>query len=116
MNHQIIYQCYYAFAHRGIFRCCAFKLSRSSARSQGIVRSRHRRTFRDAANRRSTGAQTINPEGAAPCWVAGFLVRRLDRHAIVDAPALRSKVLFSIAPPANLYDFSFLAPLPVLRG
>jgi len=35
----------------------------------------------------------------------------MDRHATVDAPA-GVEGFISIAPPANLYDFSFLAPCP----
>jgi uncharacterized protein len=35
----------------------------------------------------------------------GLLVRCLDRHAAIEG-------FISIAPPANLYDFSFLAPCP----
>jgi len=41
----------------------------------------------------------------------GLLVRRLDRHAAPDAAA-GDEGFISIAPPANLYDFSFLAPCP----
>jgi len=54
-------------------------------------------------------AQTINPE--AQLLDCGLFVRRLDRHAIIDAtPEIEGFI--SIAPPANLYDFSFLAPCP----
>ena len=41
-------------------------------------------------------------------WV---LVRCLDRHAAADAAA-RNYCLSPVAPPASLYDFSFLAPCP----
>ena len=52
----------------------------------------------------------MNP-GAQTCWVAGFsfgawigmqlLMRRPEIHAFI-----------SVAPPANIYDFTFLAPCP----
>jgi len=59
MNHQIIYQCYYAFAHRG-FRCCV-----STFAALAAARERSTRTgeLLDAASALDW-AQTINPERA----------------------------------------------------
>ena len=82
MNHQIVYQCYYAFAHRG-FSVLRFNF-RGVGRSQGAF-DHGTGELSDAASALDW-AQTINPEARA-CWVAGFLVRRLDRHAASDAQA-----------------------------
>src|SRR5258708_27657988 len=67
MNHQIIYQCYYAFAHRG-FSVLRFNF-RGVGRSQGSF-DHGTGELSDAASALDW-AQTINPE-ARPCWVAGF--------------------------------------------
>src|SRR5215470_7187627 len=80
MNHQIIYQIYYAFAHRN-FSVLRFNF-RGVGRSQGSF-DHGQGELSDAASALDW-AQSINPE-ARSCW---------------------------IAPPANLYDFSFLAPCP----
>ena len=81
MNHQIVYQLYYAFVHRG-FSALRFNF-RGVGRSQGGVRPRHRRTFgrrrraRLGPDRQSRGARLLD---------RGLFVRRLDRHAASDAP------------------------------
>jgi hypothetical protein len=63
MNHQIIYQCYYAFVHRG------FSVLRFNFRGVGA----------------GLGAEH-QPRGA--CLLGrGLLVRRMDRHAVADAPS-----------------------------
>ena len=86
MNNQIVYQLYYLFAKRG-FAVLRFNF-RGVGRSQG--------EFDHGAGELSDAAaaldwaQTIHPD-AKSCWIAGFI---------------------SIAPPANLNDFSFLAPCP----
>src|SRR6266704_1389175 len=80
MNHQIIYQIYYAFVHRN-FSVLRFNF-RGVGRSQGSF-DHGQGELADAASALDW-AQSINPE-ARGC---------------------------SIAPPANLYDFSFLAPCP----
>src|SRR6478735_1383636 len=85
MNHQIIYQIYYAFVHRN-FSVLRFNF-RGVGRSQGSF-DHGQGELSDAAAALDW-AQTINPE-AKSCWIAGF----------------------SFCPPANLYDFSFLAPCP----
>ena len=55
-------------------------------------------------------AQTINPEARA-CWVAGFSFGAwIGMQLLMRRPEVEGFI--SIAPPANLYDFSFLAPCP----
>src|ERR1700690_2038954 len=106
MNHQIIYQCYYAFAHRG-FSVLRFNF-RGVGRSQGSF-DHGTGELSDAASALDW-AQTINPEARA-CWVAGFSFGAwIGMQLLMRRPEVEGFI--SIAPPANLYDFSFLAPCP----
>src|SRR5690606_12807377 len=66
MNHQIVYQVYYAFVHRG-FSVLRFNF-RGVGRSQGAF-DHGTGELSDAASALDW-AQTINPEARA-CWVAG---------------------------------------------
>ena len=106
MNHQIVYQCYYAFAHRG-FSVLRFNF-RGVGRSQGSF-DHGTGELSDAASALDW-AQTINPEARA-CWVAGFSfgawisMQLLMRRPEIDA-------FIAVAPPANGFDFGFLAPCP----
>ena len=81
MNHQIVYQLYYAFVHRG-FSVLRFNF-RGVGRSQGSF-DHGSGELSDAASALDW-AQTINPE-ARSLLDRGLLVRRLDRHAAPDAP------------------------------
>jgi alpha/beta superfamily hydrolase len=55
--------------------------------------------------------QSINP-GERPVWVAGFSFGALiGMQLLMRRPEVAGFV--SVCPPANLYDFSFLAPCPV---
>jgi hypothetical protein len=55
-------------------------------------------------------AQTINTE-ARSCWIAGFSFGAwIGMQLLMRRPEIEGFI--SIAPPANLYDFSFLAPCP----
>ena len=107
MNHQIVYQCYYAFAHRG-FSVLRFNF-RGVGRSQGSF-DHGTGELSDAASALDW-AQTINPEARA-CWVAGFSFGAwIGMQLLMRRPEIASFV--SVAPPASMYDFSFLAPCPV---
>src|SRR6201992_4234582 len=102
MNHQIVYQCYYAFAHRG-FSVLRFNF-RGVGRSQGSF-DHGTGELSDAASALDW-AQTINPEARA-CWVAGFSFGAwIGMQLLMRRPEVEGFI--SIAPPANLYDFSFL--------
>ncbi len=106
MNSKVVYNLFHVFAKRG-FAVLRFNF-RGVGNSQG--------EFDDGLGELSDAAsaldylQTINPN-AKSCWVAGFsfgawigmqlLMRRPEIHGFI-----------SVAPPANLYDFSFLAPCP----
>ena len=67
MNHQIVYQLYYAFAHRH-FAVIRFNF-RGVGRSQGAF-DHGQGELSDAAAALDW-AQSINPE-ARSCWIAGF--------------------------------------------
>ena len=106
MNHQIVYQCYYAFAHRG---CSVLRFNfRGVGRSQG--------TFDNGIGELSDAAsaldwvQSIHPE-AQTTWIAGFSFGAwIGMQLLMRRPEIRG--FLSVAPPANMYDFSFLAPCP----
>jgi alpha/beta superfamily hydrolase len=54
--------------------------------------------------------QTIHPD-ARSCWVAGFSFGAwIGMQLLMRRPEIEGFI--SIAPPANLHDFSFLAPCP----
>ena len=55
-------------------------------------------------------AQSINPDARA-CWIAGFSFGAwIGMQLLMRRPEVEGFI--SIAAPANLYDFSFLAPCP----
>ena len=106
MNHQIIYQMYYQFVHRG-FSVLRFNF-RGVGRSQGSF-DHGSGELSDSASALDW-AQTINPE-ARSCWIAGFSFGAwIGMQLLMRRPEIEGFI--SIAPPANLYDFSFLAPCP----
>ena len=106
MNHPIVYQVYYAFVARG-FSVLRFNF-RGVGRSQGSF-DHGTGELSDAAAALDW-AQTINPEARA-CWVAGFSFGAwIGMQLLMRRPEVEGFI--SIAPPANLYDFSFLAPCP----
>ncbi len=106
MHHQIIYQLYYAFAARN-FAVMRFNF-RGVGRSQGSF-DHGTGELSDAASALDW-AQSINPE-ARSCWIAGFSFGAwIGMQLLMRRPEIEGFI--SIAPPANLYDFTFLAPCP----
>ena len=106
MNHQIVYQLYYAFVHRN-FSALRFNF-RGVGRSQGGF-DHGIGELSDAAAALDW-AQSVNPE-ARSCWIAGFSFGAwIGMQLLMRRPEIEGFI--SIAPPANLYDFSFLAPCP----
>lgn len=106
MNHQITYQMYYAFVHRN-FSVLRFNF-RGVGRSQG--------SFDNGIGELSDAAaaldwvQTIHPE-AQTTWIAGYSFGALiGMQLLMRRPEIRGFI--SVAAPANMYDFSFLAPCP----
>ncbi len=106
MNNKIVYDLFYVFARRG-FSTLRFNF-RGVGRSQGSF-DHGQGELRDAAAALDW-MQSYSPNSSS-CWVAGIsfgawigmqlLMRRPEIHGFI-----------SVALPANMYDFSFLAPCP----
>lgn len=114
MNNKVVYQLYHIFVRRG-FAVLRFNF-RGVGRSEGV--------FDNGTGELSDAAaaldwmQTFNTN-ASSCWVAGFSFGAwIGMQLLMRRPEIRG--FLSIAPPANMYDFSFLAPCPssglVLQG
>lgn len=106
MNDRIVQRLYKTFVDRG-FATLRFNF-RGVGRSQG--------SFDNGIGELSDAAsaldwvQTIHPE-AQTTWVAGVSFGALiGMQLLMRRPEIRGFI--SIAPPANMYDFSFLAPCP----
>jgi len=108
MNNAIVYQLFYMFAKRG-FAVLRFNF-RGVGRSQG--------TFDHGQGELSDAAaaldwiQTVHPEAhQGQTWIAGFSFGAwIGMQLLMRRPEIRGFI--SVAPPANLHDFSFLAPCP----
>jgi alpha/beta superfamily hydrolase len=106
MNNQVVYALYYMFVDRG-FSVLRFNF-RGVGRSQGY--------FDNGPGELSDAASALdwlqlqNPDSRS-CWIAGvsfgtwIAMQLLMRRPEIDG-------FICVAPPANLYDFSFLAPCP----
>jgi len=106
MNNKVVYALYHAFARRG-FSVLRFNF-RGVGRSQGTF-DRGEGELSDAAATLDW-LQTFN-QGASQCWVAGFSFGAwIGMQLLMRRPEITGFV--SIAPPANMFDFSFLAPCP----
>ena len=106
MNNQIVYQLYYSFVRRN-FSVLRFNF-RGVGRSQGL--------FDNGPGELSDAAtaldwmQSYNPD-ARFCWIAGVSFGAwISMQLLMRRPEIEGFI--SVAPPANLYDFSFLAPCP----
>lgn len=114
MNNRVIYTIYHAFARKG-FSVLRFNF-RGVGRSQGRF-DRGEGELSDAASALDW-LQIYNPNASA-CWIAGFSFGAwIGMQLLMRRPEITGFI--SVAPPANLYDFSFLAPCPssglVLQG
>jgi uncharacterized protein len=106
MNNQIVYRMYYAFAERG-FSVLRFNF-RGVGRSQGLF-DHGSGELSDAAAALDW-AQAVNPEARA-CWIAGVSFGSwIGMQLLMRRPEIEGFI--SIAPPANRFDYSFLAPCP----
>ena len=106
INNQIVYHLYYSFVQRG-FSVLRFNF-RGVGRSQGL--------FDNGAGEMLDAAaaldwmQAINKE-ARTCWISGVSFGAwISMQLLMRRPEVQGFI--SVAPPANLYDFSFLAPCP----
>jgi alpha/beta superfamily hydrolase len=106
MNDRITMSMYKTFVNRG-FATLRFNF-RGVGRSQG--------SFDNGIGELSDAAaaldwvQSIHPE-ASTTWIAGYSFGALiGMQLLMRRPEIRGFI--SVAPPANMYDFSFLAPCP----
>lgn len=106
MNNKIVYYLFHSFARRG-FATLRFNF-RGVGRSQGEF-DQGIGELSDAASALDW-LQTYNPD-APTAWVAGFSFGAwISMQLLMRRPEIDG--FLSIAPPANLYDFTFLAPCP----
>jgi alpha/beta superfamily hydrolase len=106
MNNKVVYALYHVFAQHG-FSVLRFNF-RGVGRSQGKF-DRGEGELSDAAAALDW-LQTYNVN-ASSCWIAGFSFGAwIGMQLLMRRPEISGFI--SIAPPANIYDFSFLAPCP----
>lgn len=106
MNNPIVHAMYYVFVKRG-FSVLRFNF-RGVGRSQGLFDS-GQGELSDAATALDW-LQGFNRD-ARTCWIAGFSFGAwISMQLLMRRPEIDGFI--SVAPPANLYDFSFLAPCP----
>ncbi|MDX1710348.1 MAG: alpha/beta hydrolase [Rhodovibrionaceae bacterium] len=106
MNNKVVYTLFHSFVRQG-FSVLRFNF-RGVGRSQGTF-DRGEGELSDAASALDW-LQTYN-ENTQGCWIAGFSFGAwIGMQLLMRRPEIQGFV--SVAPPANMYDFSFLAPCP----
>jgi len=106
MNNRVVHRLHYAFYEIG-FNVLRFNF-RGVGRSQGEY-DQGIGELSDAASALDY-LQTLNPN-SKHCWVAGFSFGAwIGMQLLMRRPEITGFV--SVSPPANIYDFSFLAPCP----
>lgn len=106
MNNKVVYTLYHAFVRQG-FSVLRFNF-RGVGRSQGVF-DRGEGELSDAASSLDW-LQSIN-ENASTCWIAGFSFGAwIGMQLLMRRPEINGFI--SVAPPANMHDFTFLAPCP----
>lgn len=106
MNNRVVYAMYQSFVKRG-FSALRFNF-RGVGRSQGKF-DNGQGELSDAATALDW-MQAQNPN-APTCWIAGFSFGAwVAMQLMMRRPEISGFI--SVAPPASLYDFSFLAPCP----
>ena len=106
MNNKVVYSLYKTFVRRG-FSTLRFNF-RGVGRSQG--------QFDNGPGEMSDAAsaldwmQSYNPN-ASGCWIGGFSFGAwIGMQLMMRRPEISGYI--SVAPPASIYDFTFLAPCP----
>jgi alpha/beta superfamily hydrolase len=106
MNNKIVYNTFHSFAKRG-FSVLRFNF-RGVGRSQGVY-DHGQGELSDAASALDW-LQSYNAN-ATGCWIAGFSFGAwIAMQLLMRRPEITGFI--SISPPANLFDFAFLAPCP----
>ena len=106
MNNRLVHALYQRFQAMG------FSVLRFNFRGVGRSQGRYDGGFGEISDAAAAldWAQSINPEARA-CWIAGFSFGAwIGMQLLMRRPEVRGFI--SIAPPANMYDFGFLAPCP----
>ena len=106
MNNKVVYTLFHLFVRRG-FTTLRFNF-RGVGRSQG--------NYDSGAGELSDAAaaldwmQGLNPN-ARGCWIAGFSFGAwIGMQLLMRRPEISGFI--SVSPPANIFDFTFLAPCP----
>lgn len=106
MNNRVVHGLYHTFARKG-FSVLRFNF-RGVGRSQGTF-DRGEGELGDAAAALDW-LQAHNTDTPA-CWIAGFSFGAwIGMQLLMRRPEIAGFV--SVSPPANMYDFTFLAPCP----
>jgi alpha/beta superfamily hydrolase len=106
MNNKVVYRLYQTFAQNG-FSTLRFNF-RGVGKSQGKY-DEGVGELTDAATALDW-LQLQNPD-ASTCWICGFSFGSwIALQLLMRRPEIEGFV--AVSPPANLYDFSFLAPCP----
>ncbi len=106
MNNPVTYALHYAFRELG-FTVMRFNF-RGVGRSQG--------EYDQGVGELSDAASALDylqamHEASRACWVAGFSFGAwIGMQLLMRRPEINGFI--SVAPPANMYDFTFLAPCP----
>lgn len=106
MNNRVVYTMYQTFVRRG-FSVLRFNF-RGVGRSQGVF-DQGQGELRDAASALDW-MQTHNPNSNV-CWVGGFSFGAwIAMQLLMRRPEMEGFICAAL--PANVYDFTFLAPCP----
>ncbi len=106
MNNQVVYHLYYLFVERG-FSVLRFNF-RGVGRSQGYF-DNGPGELADAAS--ALDWLQLQKPDSPMCWIAGVSFGTwIAMQLLMRRPEIEGFI--SVAPPANLYDFTFLAPCP----
>jgi len=106
MNNKVVYTLFHGFVRQG-FSALRFNF-RGFGRSQGTF-DRGEGELSDAASALDW-LQTYNPNADA-CWIGGFSFGAwIGMQLLMRRPEIDGFI--SVAPPANMFDFGFLAPCP----
>ena len=106
MNNKVVYNLHYCFFNLG-FTCLRFNF-RGVGKSEG--------EFDDGLGELADAASALdflqaNTPNSTACWVIGFSFGSwIGMQLLMRRPEISGFI--SVSPPANSYDFSFLAPCP----
>jgi alpha/beta superfamily hydrolase len=106
MNNKIVYRLYHTFVQQG------FSVLRFNFRGVGKSQGKYDEGIGEMSDAATAldWLQTQNPD-ASTCWIAGFSFGAwISLQLLMRRPELEGFI--AVSPPANLYDFTFLAPCP----